>query len=78
MTVALDAMAPAATVRVDDNLRTAAQVMVDNVLREVPVLDMAGRIVAFVDEAEVGRAYLESTSKIDAEPASQPTSSRVG
>ncbi len=65
ITLAIDAMAPAATVRVDDNLRTAAQVMVDNNLREVPVLDMAGRIVAFVDEAEVGRAYLDVTSRLD-------------
>ena len=63
MTVAVDAMAPAATVRVDDNLRTAAQVMVDNLLREVPVVDMAGRIVAFVDEAEVGKAYLGTTAE---------------
>ena len=63
MTWTIDAMAPAATVRVNNNLRAAAQVMVDNTLREVPVLEMAGRIVAFVDEAEVGEAYLGTTAE---------------
>jgi CBS domain-containing protein len=75
LTLAHDAMAPAATVSVDDSLRTAAQVMVDNGLREVPVVDREGRIVAFVDEAEVGRAYLETTAKLEVGPAS---SSRPG
>jgi CIC family chloride channel protein len=70
MTLAVDAMAPAAWVSVDDNLRTAAQVMVDNALREVPVIDRDGRIVAFVDEAEVGKAYLETTSRLEPSPPS--------
>jgi CIC family chloride channel protein len=78
MTLAVDAMAPAATVRVDDNLRTAAQVMVDNALREVPVVDIAGRIVAFIDEAEVGRAYLESTSQMNVSPAPNPAPAQGG
>jgi CIC family chloride channel protein len=72
LTLAIDAMAPAATVGVDDNLRTAAQVMVDNTLREVPVVDRGGRIVAFVDEAEVGKAYLETTAAFEASAESTP------
>jgi CIC family chloride channel protein len=75
MTLAVDAMAPAASVSTDDNLRTAAQVMVDNGLREVPVVDKEGRIVAFVDEAEVGKAYLETTSKMDPTSTPEPISS---
>jgi CIC family chloride channel protein len=75
MTLAVDAMSPAAWVSVDDNLRTAAQVMVDNALREVPVIDREGRIVAFVDEAEIGKAYLETTAKLDATSTPSPISS---
>jgi CIC family chloride channel protein len=75
MTLAIDAMAPAAWVTTDDNLRTAARVMVDNGLREVPVIDRECRIVAFVDEAEVGKAYLETTSKMDPTSTPSPDSS---
>jgi CIC family chloride channel protein len=72
MTLAVDAMQPAAVVRADDNLRTAAKVMVENLLREVPVADAQGRIVGFVDEAEVGKAYLEMTARIEGAATSTP------
>src|SRR6185437_15334681 len=72
MTLAVDAMQPAAVVGVDDNLRAAAKVMVDNLLREVPVADAQGRIVGFVDEAEVGKVYLEMTARLEGAAMSTP------
>lgn len=73
MTVAVDAMLPPASVAASDNLRTAAQVMVDNGLREVPVVSREGTVVAFVDEAEIGKAYLEITSRLDPPPSASGT-----
>jgi CIC family chloride channel protein len=50
--------------------------MVAHALREAPVLDENGVIVGFVDEAEMGRAYLDATNLIalaaDATPLAVP------
>jgi chloride channel protein, CIC family len=68
LTLAADAMQPPVTVRPGDDLRTATEVMLTQGVREVPVADESGTIVGFLDEAEVGQAYLEATAK--AGPAS--------
>jgi predicted transcriptional regulator len=49
-------MLPPVFVRPDDDLRTAAGVLVQNDLREVPVVE-EGRVVGFLDEARVAEAY---------------------
>jgi chloride channel protein, CIC family len=61
LTLAADAMQPPVTVRPDDDLRKATEVLLAQGVREVPVVDDTGRIVGFLDESEVGRAYLEAT-----------------
>jgi CIC family chloride channel protein len=61
LTVAADAMGPPVTVQPEDTLRAASQVMLENQLREIPVADAAGHIVGFLDEADVGKAYLDGT-----------------
>jgi CIC family chloride channel protein len=57
-TVAADIAQPPVTVSVTDDLRTAAEAMLKNGLREVPVVDAAGQIIGFLDEADVSRAYV--------------------
>jgi CIC family chloride channel protein len=72
LTVAADAMQKPVSVGADDVLREAIGVMLANELREIPVTDASGQIVGFLDEAEVGRAYLDATSRrpADATPVS--------
>jgi CIC family chloride channel protein len=66
LTLAADAMQPPVCARPDDDLRTATEMMLAHGLREVPVVDAEGRIVGFLDEAEVGRAYLDATARWEA------------
>ncbi|WP_235879964.1 chloride channel protein [Polyangium aurulentum] len=68
LTLAADAMQPAVCARPDDDLRTATEMMLAHGLREVPVVDEGGRIVGFLDEAEVGRAYLDATARWEGPP----------
>jgi CIC family chloride channel protein len=56
--IAADVMQPAITVRADDDLRTAAQRMLDHGLRELMVVDATGKIVGFLDEADIAKSYL--------------------
>jgi CIC family chloride channel protein len=62
LTIAADVMQPPVTVRSDADLRDASQVLVEHGLREAPVLDAEGRIIGFLDEADVAKAYLSRTS----------------
>ena len=59
--IAADAMQPPVTVRATDDLRTASRRLLESQLREVLVVDDAGRIEGFLDEADVARAYLQAT-----------------
>jgi len=61
-TIAADLMHPPVSVTPDDDLRKAARVMVANGLRELLVVDAAGRVVGFLDEVEATRAYLDATA----------------
>jgi len=62
LTIAADVMQPPVTVRSDADLRDASQILVKHGLREAPVLDAEGRIIGFLDEADVAKAYLSRTS----------------
>lgn len=53
------AMQPAVTVRPADDLRLASERMIGHGLRELIVVDDQRRIRGFIDEAEIGRVYLE-------------------
>jgi chloride channel protein, CIC family len=63
ITVAADAMQPPVTLTACDDLRTAIEVMLANGVREMPVLDGEAAIIGFVDEADIGKAYLEATTR---------------
>lgn len=58
--LAADAMQPPVTVTELDDLRTAGHLMVTNALRELPVVAADGRILGFVDEADISRAFLDT------------------
>lgn len=58
VTVAADLMAAAVSVRLGDDLRTAAQLMVERDLRAVPVVDDAGLVVALIDEHDLSAAVV--------------------
>jgi CIC family chloride channel protein len=60
LTTASDLMRPPVSVHPDDDLRAALDAMVTIGAREVPVTDFDGRLVGFVDEAKVARAYLRA------------------
>ncbi len=76
MMVAADLMVPPVTLVADDDLRKAVEAMVAGALREIPVIDEQGAIVGFLDEADIGRAYLEETTRAsraaDATPLAMP------
>jgi len=60
---------PALRVRTDDDLRTAAELLLANKLREVPVTDGDGQVVGLLDEADISRYYLaQTTSKGETPP----------
>lgn len=62
-TVAADLMQAAVTARAEDDLRSAAQTMLDKGLREIPVVAADGKILGFLDEADVAKAYLGATQE---------------
>jgi CIC family chloride channel protein len=70
-TVAADVMHPPVTARADDDLRSAAQAMLERGLREIPVVAGDGRILGFLDEADIAKAYLGGTQQ---KPRARPAS----
>ncbi|MCC7385822.1 MAG: chloride channel protein [Deltaproteobacteria bacterium] len=71
---ARDLMQAPVTIDPDDDIREATQKLVANALRELPVVDGDGRIIGFLDEAEISRAYLQAALRAEdslAPPESQ-------
>ncbi|MGH7330327.1 MAG: chloride channel protein, partial [Polyangiaceae bacterium] len=60
-----DLMAPPLSVAETDDLHDALEKLLDNNVRELLVVDSAGRIVGFLDEADVTRAYHGETAPED-------------
>ncbi len=58
---AADLMRPPTSVRDDEDLRTAFELLRDEGLREVPVLDAGGRVIGFIDEASIVEALLRAS-----------------
>ena len=67
-TVAADLMRAPVTARAEDDLRAAAQTMLDQGLRELLVVAADGRILGFLDEADVAKAYLGATQQVASRP----------
>jgi CBS domain-containing protein len=51
------------SVRSDADLRTAAETMLANKLREIQVLDADGHVVGLLDEADISRFYLDAADR---------------
>src|SRR5262249_21333057 len=79
-TVAADIAQPPVTIKVTHDLRTAAESMLKNGLREIIVVDEAGQIVGFLDEADVSRAYVAAgaSQPPPAAPADADTDTDTG
>ena len=59
---AADLMRPPISVRAEDELRTALELMRAEGVREVPVLDEQERFVGFIDEAAIAKAYMHASA----------------
>src|SRR5580765_6232878 len=55
--------APTHSVRSDIDLRTAAETMLNNKLREIQVVDAEGQVVGLLDEADISRFYLKAADE---------------
>jgi len=51
------------SVQVDADLKTAAETMLANNLREIPVIDPDGKVVGLLDEADISRCYLDAADR---------------
>jgi CIC family chloride channel protein len=61
--------APTLSVRTDADLRTAAETMLNNKVREIQVTDAEGHVVGLLDEADISRFYLRAADELQAKPA---------
>jgi chloride channel protein, CIC family len=61
--IAADVMQAAIVARADDDLRSAAKKMLDNNLRELLVADAEDRVIGFLDETAIAKAYLAGTRR---------------
>jgi CIC family chloride channel protein len=68
---ASDLMRQPVSVRASDDLRRALEVMLANGIREVPVTDLAGCFVGFIDEAAIAEAYVRRNASPP--PGAAPT-----
>jgi len=75
-TLAADLLQPLVSVRADDDLRTATERMVQNGLRELPILDQAGKVLGLLDESEVAEVYLKAAFRAESADQASPNSTR--
>jgi CIC family chloride channel protein len=64
--------APTHSVRSDVDLRTAAETMLNNKLREIQVIDADGQVIGLLDEADISRFYLKAADEQHAKPPPAP------
>ncbi|MET0283034.1 MAG: chloride channel protein [Polyangiales bacterium] len=58
--LAADVMLPPTRLTPSDDLRRATERMVESGLRELPVIERDGRVVGFLDEADIARSYVKA------------------
>jgi CIC family chloride channel protein len=68
VTVAADLMDPPLLVKRSDNLHWAIELMLEHHVRELVITDEHGKIVGFMDESDVTRAYLNELADEDPVP----------
>lgn len=59
--IAADIMRPPVSIMIDEDLRTAAALMVAHDLRSLPVVDAIGAVVGLLDEHDISTVVLEAT-----------------
>jgi CIC family chloride channel protein len=59
--VAADLMQPPVSVTLDNDLRVASARLLGNELREIPVTDSSGQILAVLDETDIARWHMGAT-----------------
>lgn len=64
-TIATDLMQAAASVRVDDDLRRAIETMLNNGLRELPVVDAEQRVLGIIGESDIAKVYLQAALRAE-------------
>jgi CIC family chloride channel protein len=62
LVIAADVMQAPVSVRPEDDLRTAAEVMLSSGLKQVPVMTPDGAITGFLEESDIARAYVATMS----------------
>jgi len=62
--IAADVMQPAPQVRPEDALRAAFELMLAHGIRELPVTDVAGRLLGFVDETSIAHACAQASANL--------------
>ena len=65
VTVAADLMQAPISVSTSESLHAAIEIMLRQQLRELPVVDESGKIVGFLDEADITRAYMSAITPPD-------------
>jgi CIC family chloride channel protein len=76
MMLAADMLQSTVSLSPEDDLRKAVESMQANTLRELPVIDATGRIIGLLDEADISRAYLVTTAKLQGAADATPYSTR--
>jgi CIC family chloride channel protein len=61
--IGLPIATPDLSVSVDADLKTAAETMLANKLREIQVVDLDGKVVGLLDEADISRCYLDAADR---------------
>jgi CIC family chloride channel protein len=70
--LAADVMQAPISVRLEDDLRTATQALLEHGLRELPVVDERQRVIGFLDEADVAEVYVAAARRADSVPTPPP------
>lgn len=73
--LAADVMQPPVSVALDNDLGTATERMLANSLREIPVVDSTGRVMALLDEMDIAQWHVNAaaTSQRTPLPISRPS-----
>ena len=64
-TLATDLMLPPVSVRLEDDMRRAVEAMLNNGLRELPVVDDAGHVLGILGESDLAEVYLKGAVRPD-------------
>jgi CIC family chloride channel protein len=63
--LAADLMQPPRSLRPQDHLRRATEIMVESGLRELPVIDELGRAIGLLSEGDIARSYIDAATRAE-------------